>query len=102
MTGGRYRSVRVAKWGDPAFRRLTPHARLLLLALLTGSSSSLAGIGLAYGEALTAETGLTPAEIEAAYGELERHPTPARSFIVREGPDRVGSGRSGRRSGPRP
>jgi hypothetical protein len=53
--------------------------------LLTGSTSSLAGIGHAYIEALVAETGLSPAEIEAAFGELEKKPTPTRSFVVREG-----------------
>jgi hypothetical protein len=53
--------------------------------LLTGSTSSLAGIGHAYIEALVAETGLSPAEIEAAFGELEKKPTPTRSFMVREG-----------------
>jgi hypothetical protein len=85
VRGGRYRSVRVAKWGDPDFKRLSPDARLLLLALITGSSSSLAGIGHAYTEALADETGLSSAQIEAAYGELEKKPTPARSFVVREG-----------------
>jgi hypothetical protein len=82
---GRYRSVRVAKWGDPDFQRLSGHSRLLLMALLTGSTSSLADIGHAYIEALVAETDLSPAEIEAAFGELEKKPTPTRSFVVREG-----------------
>lgn len=85
MRGGRYRSVRVAKWGDATFQRLSSDARLLLMALLTGSTSSLAGIGHAYTEALIEETGLSSVQIEGAFAELEKQPTPARSFVVREG-----------------
>jgi hypothetical protein len=85
VKGGRYRSFRVSKWGDPDFRRLSPNARLLLLALSTGPTSSLAGIGHAYTQALVEETGLSAPEIEGAFGELEKLPTPARSFVMREG-----------------
>jgi hypothetical protein len=83
---GRYRVVPTALWESTDFQRLSPTARLVLLALKTGSTSSFAGIGLVYGEGLQRETGLTPAEIEGALAELEKRPTPSTSWIVRSGP----------------
>lgn len=82
--GGRYRSWRVATWADPDFQALTPSAKLVLLALSTGSLSNLAGVTFYYPEALERETGLTGEVIEAAMGELEKRPSPARSFVVRD------------------
>jgi hypothetical protein len=69
-------------WVEDDFQRLSPPAKLVLLALSTGSLSNLAGLAFYYPEALERETGLTGDAIEAAMGELEKRPTPARSFVV--------------------
>jgi hypothetical protein len=82
--GGRYRAWRVATWAAPDFQALTPQAKLVLLALSTGSLSNLAGLAFYYPAALERETGLTADVIEAALGELEKRPSPARSFVVRD------------------
>jgi len=82
--GGRFRSLRVSRWAEPDFQALTPAAKLVLLALSTGSLSNLAGIAFYYAEALERETGLTGEAIEAALGELEKRPSPGRSFVVRD------------------
>jgi len=82
--GGRYRTVNVAMWGDPGFRALSLGAKLLYLALSTGASSAFCGLGRYYVEELIAETGLTKAELETAFGELEKRPTPRHSFVVRD------------------
>jgi hypothetical protein len=79
---GRYRPVRTSLW--PTFGGLSPDARLVLLALLTGSTSNLAGITFLARETLRRETGLDADQLEAALLELEKQPTPARSFIVRD------------------
>jgi hypothetical protein len=78
--GGRYRFL----WTGIPFQRLSPPAKLVLLALSTGSLSNLAGLAFYYPEALERETGLTGDVIEAAMGELEKRPSPARSFVVRD------------------
>ena len=82
--GGRWRLVPVSRWSAPDYQGLTPHAKLVLLALTTGSLSNLAGIGFYYPEALARDTGLGLAAVEEAMGELEKRPTPARSFVVRD------------------
>jgi hypothetical protein len=82
--GGRYRAVRVALWSREDFQTLAPPTRLTLLALSTGSFSNIAGIGLLSLEALRRETGLGATDLEAALGELEKRPTPGRSFIMRD------------------
>src|SRR5690242_15258788 len=82
--GGRYRSIRVTLWGDESFHRLSPGARLVLMALMTGSLSNLAGIAHLHQGALELETGLGASEVEAALAELETRPSAARSFIVRD------------------
>jgi hypothetical protein len=74
----------VALWNEGDFQALTPPAKLALLALSTGTLSNMAGIGFYYPEALARETGLTGEAIEAALGELEKRPSPARSFVVRD------------------
>jgi hypothetical protein len=58
---------------------------LVFLALLTGSSSNLAGITFESREILSRETALTGSALETALAELEKLPTPARSFAVRDG-----------------
>src|SRR5207249_2841731 len=83
---GRYRVVPTALFESTDFQRLGQKARLVLLVLKVGSTSSFAGIGLAYTEALVRETGLTAPEVEEALGELEKRPTPSSSWIVRGGP----------------
>lgn len=82
--GGRYRTTRVAMWGSPDFHKLTPNARLTYLALRTGSFSNLPGLFKVFMEPLSLETGLSAAELEAAIAELEKTPTPATSFVVRD------------------
>lgn len=79
---GRYRFIWTASW--LGLHGVSPHARLTLRVLETGTQSNMAGIGFAYVEALLRETGLTAAELEAALDELGRLPTLARSFIVRD------------------
>ena len=71
-------------WGDPDFQALSPHAKLVLLAMMTGSQSNLAGIAFEAPEALARETRLSSPEIEAALSELEKAPRPGRSFVVRD------------------
>lgn len=78
----RYRPVRTSLW--PTFSCLSPEARLTMVALLTGSTSNMAGIGYMLREPLMRETGLDAGEIESALAELEKKPTAARSFIVRD------------------
>ena len=51
---------------------------------MTGSTSNLAGITYLSRETLTRETALTPAELEAALLELEKSPTPSRSYLMRD------------------
>jgi hypothetical protein len=82
--GGRYRMIPVGLWENTEFQRLTPNARYVYMNLTSGSLSSFAGIGLLYIEALQRETGLRIAELENALAELEKTPTPARSWIVRD------------------
>jgi hypothetical protein len=75
-----------ALWARREFQALSPDARLVYLNLRTGTQSNLAGIGYVYREALVQETGLDTPALEAALGALEKMPTPAASWIVREGP----------------
>jgi len=84
VRGGRYRPIAVSLWGSDDFHKLSANARLVLVNLMTGSSSSLAGINFVYLEAVARETGLTHPEIETALHELEKKPTPRRSFIARD------------------
>ncbi len=72
-------------WSETEFQRLSPIARLVLLALKTGTCSNLAGLGYAYTEPLCRDTGLPAADLEIALSELETLPSRARSFIVRDG-----------------
>jgi hypothetical protein len=81
---GSYRVVATSLWSS--LHGLGPYERLVLLALKTGSTSSFAGIGFVYSEALARETGLTVAEVEAALTILEKRPAPTTSWIVRDGP----------------
>lgn len=82
---GRYRHIYSALWSRRDFQALTPSARLVYLNLRTGTQSNLAGIGYVYREAIEQETGLDGGSLEGALGELEKMPTPSRSWIVREG-----------------
>ena len=82
--GGRYRAVRVALWADPEFQALSANAKLTFLALSTGSHSNLAGISFLSLDTLQRETLLSREETEAALAELEKRPSPARSFIMRD------------------
>jgi hypothetical protein len=81
---GRFRYVRTSMWLDADFVRLSAGAKLVLVALSTGSHSNLAGIGLLHREILARETGLSADELEAALAELEKRPTPKRSLITRD------------------
>ena len=81
---GAYRVVPTRLWDS--LHGLRPHDRLVMLALKTGSTSSFAGIGFVYVEALARETGLTASEVEAALANLEKRPSPSTSWIVRDGP----------------
>jgi len=85
-SGGRYRATHADFWERSDFLRLPPHARYVLLALMTGSTSSFPGIGIVSLEALVRQTGLSAAEVEGALGALEKSPTPNTSWIVRAGP----------------
>jgi len=80
--GGRYRVVRVAMWSEPSFQKLSADARLLDLALRTGSCSTFAGINVFYAEQLERDTGLTPGEIRNAFTELDKAGRIARDASV--------------------
>jgi hypothetical protein len=83
-TEGRYRPIAVSLWGSDDFQKFSANARLVAVNLMTGSSSNLAGINFVYLEAVVRETGLTMPEVDTALHELEKKPTPGRSFIVRD------------------
>ncbi len=82
--GGRFRSTPIALLGSPAYRDLTPPAKLVLHHLRQGPSSNFAGLFRAYVEVLADETKLDTVEVEHALRELEQRPTRATSFIVRD------------------
>lgn len=83
--GGRYRHVRIVMWAQSDWRSLSPEARLVYVALSTGSLSNMAGIFLLPDVApIVMDTGLPRARVEAALGELESRPSAKRSFIVRD------------------
>jgi hypothetical protein len=80
---GIWRGVYSSFVDEPDFRALSPNARLVLFVLILGSQSP-AFINRYYREPLTAQTGLTANELEAALAELEKMPSPSKSWIVRD------------------
>ena len=70
--GGRYRYTRVTLWTEPSFQRASADAKLLELALRTGSCSSFPGINVYFAEQIERDTGLRPGEIRNAFAELEK------------------------------
>jgi hypothetical protein len=82
MSGAVYRGVRAALLDHPEFQGLGPMARWTYTVLTVGLGP--AGIATEYPEALRHElagrTGLTPRQVDAALGELERA-----GWIRREG-----------------
>jgi hypothetical protein len=86
---GRYAYVSSEFWCDPDVRTLTRDARHLLLCLMTGSLANQAGIFAFNPEAIARDFStrgdeLIRADLEALLGELEKRPSPSRSFIVRD------------------
>jgi hypothetical protein len=79
----RYRYIRVTIWGE--LRGTSPHAKVVLWNPMTGTQSNMAGLFFLSVDTLARETELSRAEIEAALAELEKHPSPDRSLIERDG-----------------
>jgi hypothetical protein len=81
LVGG-YRVVAIGMLGS--MQGFAPNDRLVALALMTGETSSFAGIGFVYPEALVRQTALASAEVEAALANLEKLPSPSNPFIIRD------------------
>jgi hypothetical protein len=79
---GHYRTSRVSKFSELAAAGVSANAKLTYFYLALGPFSSFAGIGRVSMDSIAHDTGLSRAEIESALAELEKRPTPARSFIV--------------------
>lgn len=67
----RYRTIRIALWSEPWFRRITDAAARLYLYLLSGERTIAApGVVLAGLGAMSDDLGRTPTELEATLAEL--------------------------------
>jgi hypothetical protein len=79
---GHYRTSRVSKFQELAQAGVSASGKLLYFYFALGPFSSFAGIGRVSLDTTASDTGLSRAEIATALAELEKRPTPSRSFIV--------------------
>jgi hypothetical protein len=79
---GHYRTSRVSKFQELAQAGVGANGKLLYFYFALGPFSSFAGIGRVSIDTTASDTGLSRAEIETALAELEKRPTPSRSFIL--------------------
>jgi hypothetical protein len=72
----------VSKFQELAQAGVSANGKLLYFYFAMGPFSSFAGIGRVSVDTTASDTGLSRAEIETALAELQKRPTPSRSFIV--------------------
>src|SRR5262249_25617382 len=84
MSSGPWSAIYCKLFDDVDFQRLSPHARLLLLTLRLCPQARPAAIFRYYREVLASQSGLSQAELDAAFRELEKPSNDHEPWIYRD------------------